>query len=210
MSSAHAMSTQPPKGAALVNVAHRKMTVAEFEAWEPQQHANRKWQLIDGTPVCMAPTKPNHGRIMANLTTLLQVHLWASRPGCDVVIAPGIIPNIRPDKNELIPDLAVTCEQASPHAKIPTAPVILIEVLSEPNEAISRRNAETYQSMPSVQEILLLDSLAVRAEIMRRSPNQSWPQKPAIAGAADPLDLTSIGFTTPMAEVYRATGLVLR
>ncbi len=29
------------------------MTVAEFQVWEPDEFPGRRWQLIDGEPVCM-------------------------------------------------------------------------------------------------------------------------------------------------------------
>jgi Uma2 family endonuclease len=75
---------------------------------------------------------------------------------------------------------------------------------------MSRRNAETYRSMPSVREILLLDSRSVRAELMRRGEDRGWPEKPIVAGATDTLELIAIGFCARMAEVYRATGVLQR
>ena len=37
------------------------MTVAEFEAWQPPEALrDRRWQLMDGEPVCMAPPGADH------------------------------------------------------------------------------------------------------------------------------------------------------
>ncbi len=56
------------------------MTVHEFQDWQPDMHADRRWQLVDGVPVCMSPASDNHGRILAETTFMLTAHLRATRP----------------------------------------------------------------------------------------------------------------------------------
>ena len=85
------------------------MTVVDFQAWQPEEHPERRWQLMDGEAVCMAPASENHGRIQAEAAFLLTAHLRERRPGCDVVVAPGVVPRIRSATNQRIPDLGVTC-----------------------------------------------------------------------------------------------------
>ncbi|MBD0274486.1 MAG: Uma2 family endonuclease [Acetobacteraceae bacterium] len=71
------------------------MTVAEFQAWQPEEHPERRWQLFDGEPVCMAPASENHGAIQAEATFLLAAHLREHRPACRVITAPGVVPRVR-------------------------------------------------------------------------------------------------------------------
>ncbi len=60
------------------------MTVATFQSWQPDHHPDRRWHLVDGFPVCMAPASENHGRIQAEAAFLLTSHLRSSRPGCSL------------------------------------------------------------------------------------------------------------------------------
>jgi len=115
------------------------MTVEDFQAWQPEEHPERRWQLFDGEPVCMAPASENHGRIQAEATFLLSAHLRERRPGCAVVVAPGVVPRVRSAANHRIPDLGVTCSPP-PGGQVVTDPVLLIEMLSPSNEALTRKN----------------------------------------------------------------------
>jgi Uma2 family endonuclease len=182
------------------------MTVAEFQRWRPETYADRKWQLLDGVPVCMAPPSPDHARITARLTQLLLTHVDANMPGCDVPVMPGVIPADRPEKNELLPDIAVTCEKARRGSRTIEAPIVLVEILSPSNEDVIRRNAESYKTMPSVQEVVLIDSLSVRAEIMCRNTDGTWRETVTIR-SGEQLELNAIAFKTPLQTLYKTTSL---
>jgi Uma2 family endonuclease len=86
-------------------------------------------------------------------------------------------------------------------------PVLLIEILLPSNEAQTRSNVWTYTTLPSVQEILAVRSTRIEAELLRRGSNGTWPALPAIIRPPEPLELASIGFTVPIAALYRTTGL---
>ena len=76
------------------------MTANEFLTWEAPDGSDR-WELIDGTPQAMAPSRPRHGRIAAETGRLLGNHL-ADHPRCSVVTEAGVKPD---DYNLRIPDL---------------------------------------------------------------------------------------------------------
>lgn len=185
------------------------MTVADFQAWQPEEHSERRWQLLDGEPVCMAPANENHGRIQAEAVFLLTAHLRERRPGCDVVVAPGVVPRIRSAANHRVPDLGVTCAPPS-GGQVVTDPVLLVEILSPSNEALTRANVWAYTTIPSVAEILLLGSVRVEAELLRRGADGNWPEAPAFVGVEDDLELASIGFRAPLRGFYRTTDLLAR
>lgn len=185
------------------------MTVADFQAWQPEEHPERRWQLVDGAPVCMAPASENHGAIQSEAAFLLTGHSRERRPACRVITAPGVVPRIRSISNERIPDLGVTCSPPSGGHTV-TDPVLLVEILSPSNESLTRANVWAYTTIPSVSEILLLASVRVEAELLRRGPDGSWPEAPAQLGAEDDLELASVGFRAPLRAFYRTTDLLLR
>ena len=185
------------------------MTVADFQAWQPEEHPERRWQLFDGEPVSMAPSSENHGAIQSEAAFLLTGHLREHRPGCRVITAPGVVPRIRSASNERIPDLGVTCSPPS-GGQVVTDPVLLVEILSPSNEPLTRANVWAYTTIPSVAEILLLGSVRVEAELLRRGADGSWPEAPVFLGAENDVELASIGFWAPLRVFYRTTDLLMR
>ena len=51
------------------------MTVAEFQDWlPPAGEEDRRWNLVDGESVSVAPTSENHGAIQSEAAYLLTQH----------------------------------------------------------------------------------------------------------------------------------------
>jgi Uma2 family endonuclease len=190
---------------ALKKLQPHKMTVPEFLAWADQQPGH--WQLRDGEPELMAPAADRHGRIQAELGALISNVLRPMGNRCCVVIAPGVIPRLRSDRNMLVPDIAVTCSPSSDARAVPD-PIVLIEILSPSNEMQTRANVWAYSTIPTVTEIVLLTSLQVSAEVMRRLPDGSWPEMPEFIGRDGRLVIERIGFECPLLDVYATTDLV--
>jgi Uma2 family endonuclease len=183
-----------------------RMVVAEFLEWTPDDPSVHAWQLIDGEPVAMAPASDAHGTLQAALAARLWAHLNPRGGRCRVVANPGIVPRGLSDRNFRIPDLGVTCAPPSTGIVMPE-PLLLIEILSPSNETETWSNVWTYLSIPSVAEVLVIDSTRVAAELLRRRPDQSWPDSPDRIGADDTLELTSIGFGVPLRVLYENTTL---
>lgn len=53
----------------------RRMTVAEFLAWNPEDGTGALWQLRDGEPEMMTPGTDAHGSIQSELAYLITTHL---------------------------------------------------------------------------------------------------------------------------------------
>ncbi len=180
------------------------MDVAEFLAWDAP--SGNLWQLVDGEPQAMAPASRTHGVIQAELGRLIGNHLAASAPECSVITNPGTIPRIRADANFRIPDLAVTCSGYEQEEYDVSEPVLLVEILSPTNKTETWTNVWAYTTIPSVREILILHSVRIRAELLRRDAEGNWPDRAQMIEDGS-LELTSIDFGVPLQSIYRATRL---
>jgi Uma2 family endonuclease len=183
-----------------------RMTVDEFLVWDSGDLTGRRWQLIDGEPVLMAPAAEVHGAIQNELGRLLGNHLLATGSRCRVIGAPGIVPRVRASENFRVPDLGVTCAPPSQAVMVPE-PVLLIEILSPSNEAKTRANIWTYTTMPTVREILAVRSTRMEVELLRRLDDGSWPPTALIVRPPDLLVMASVDFSVPVADLYRTAGL---
>lgn len=180
------------------------MTVAEFLLWNGP--GPTRWQLVDGEPVAMAPTSRTHGMLQGELGGLIRNHLNVPGNPCALVVAPGIIPRVDANENFRIPDLAVTCTRYETEEYDVRDPVLIVEILSPSNRAQTWRNVWTYTTLPSLREILILSSTAIRAQVLRRGADGNWPLTPTVIEAGD-LVLDSIGFTVSLAAIYRTSRL---
>ena len=191
---------------ALRKHAPARMTLTEFLSWDSGDLSGRAWQLIDGEPVAMAPGSETHAAIQSELSRLLGNHLIEQRSPCRVLTEPGIVPRVRADRNYRVPDLGVTCAAPSLGLMVPE-PVLLVEILSPSNEAETRANIWAYTTIPSVQELLVVHSTRIEAELLRRNADGSWPEQPEMIGADGALSLASIAFSDRLAALYRTTAL---
>jgi Uma2 family endonuclease len=183
-----------------------RMTVAEFLDWKGDD-TDRKFELVDGEPRAMAPASGTHGTMQITIGSILRAHLRANRPGCRVAAEAGIVPRVRASANLRILDLAITCVPNEATERALPDPVLIIEILSPSNEAETRQNVWAYASIPSVQEILLVRSTEIAAELLRRQAGGDWPAQPLmIEGGAD-IALDSIGFRAKLGDFYEDTHL---
>ncbi len=188
----------------LVQQSGDLMTVEEFLAWNPGD--GQMWQLFNGVPTAMAPPSVRHGAVQAELARLIGNHLVAQGSPCSLVVTPGVVTPVHADRNMRVPDLGVSCTDPVDDAGALVDPILLIEVLSPGNQTETWLNVWTYTLVPSVQEILVLHTTSVRADLLCRGPDGAWPMAPERVTEGD-LALDSIAFRTPLADLYRTTGL---
>jgi len=181
-----------------------RMTATEFLAW-PADPTGRTWQLIDGEPAAMAPASQTHGAIQSEAGGILRNHLRAQSSSCRVITAPGVVPRVRADWNVRVPDLAVTCSPDDPAERLLHDPVLVVEILSPSNEAETWSNVWAYTTIPSVREILVLRSLEISAELLRRGADGLWPERGIRLGAEDEVRLGSVAGSFRLAEFYGTT-----
>ena len=180
------------------------MSADEFLAWNPGGEAT--WQLVEGVPQAMALPSTIHGAILNRLAQVIANHLDARNSPCAAIIKPGVVSHINASHNLRVPDLAVTCTGLEDRQSTLTDPVLTAEILSPSNQAETWGNVSAYTTIASVREILVLRSVFVGAELLRRQPDGTWPREPEPIRQGD-LVLESIGLLTPLMNLYRRTPL---
>jgi Uma2 family endonuclease len=151
----------------------------------------------------MAPASPRHGAIQNEAGRLIGNHLAESRPACRVITEPGIQPKVRANLNVRVPDRAVTSAEWDPDERLLQKPSVVVEILSPSNKADTWANVWSYVTIPSVVDILVLHTAQVRADLLRRGADGTWPDNPVSLKLGDAVTLESIDFTAPLAAFYR-------
>ena len=183
-----------------------RMTTADFIDW-PGDGTAKTYQLVDGEPRAMSPASATHGLIQTTLGSLIRNRLLETGSPCRVVTEPAVVPRLRANANLRVPDLGVTCTPIRAGQIELPEPVLLVEILSPGNEPDTWENVWAYASIPSVQEILVVQSTRIGVELLRRGPDRSWPEEPEGTDAKGTLRLETIDFTCPVLELYVGTHL---
>jgi Uma2 family endonuclease len=182
--------------------AVKRMTLAEFLRWE--DGTDTRYELLGGSPVAMAPPAIAHGILALRLGARMDAAL-RSRSPCFGQSEAGIA---RPDRNDTcyIADLAVTCTPPERGQQLLQDPLLIVEILS-PGTALYDRQTKVsdYRRIPSVQEILLIDSTSIFAEVLRREGDR-WITE-IVRGPQATLSLASIGLTAALSELYEGIDL---
>jgi Uma2 family endonuclease len=177
--------------------ALRRMTLDEFLWWE--DGSDTRYELIDGVPVAMAPPARAHGMLSTRLGGVIDAALRARRP-CSVQSEAGIA---RPDRADTcyIADLAVTCRAHARGEQLVVDPILIVEILSPGTERHDRQvKVPAYRQIDSVEEILLIDSESLYAEILRRD-GERWITD-LVRGAEGQVFLATLGLRLGMAALY--------
>jgi Uma2 family endonuclease len=171
------------------------MTLAEFLQWD--DGTDRRYELLDGITVMMAPSLEAHGELAAALAMQLGSRV---KPPCRVISEAGIVIPDRAD-TYYVADLSVTCAPREPGRRMVVEPVLVVEVLSPSTGEVDRwRKVADYRSLPSVQEILVVFSDERRVEVQRRTPD-GWRVEDLIGQAE--IALSCCEAPVPLEALYR-------
>nr|WP_137830346.1 Uma2 family endonuclease [Methylobacterium sp. L1A1] len=172
-----------------------RMRVSEYKEWVAAQPEGERWELIDGAPVMMAPPAYRHQQIVSNLEAALR---RLARPrGCWALSNLAVLSDAFDDYAP-IPDALVHCGVALKDGYV-SDPLLVAEVLS-PSTMINDRGykADFYQSVPSLQTLLLIYPDEARIEVWRRAAE--WTLR--FAGSGESIDLPELGGALAVADVY--------
>ncbi|MEL6787908.1 MAG: Uma2 family endonuclease [Cyanobacteria bacterium J06607_15] len=159
-----------------------------------------KHEYIDGDVYDMAGATDTHVTIALNMAVLLRGHLRDS--GCRVYISDMKV-KIEQKNRFFYPDVIVTCEaEDQENSTFKQFPRLIIEVLSDSTEAFDRGDKfADYQSLPSLQEYVLINTKKARIECFRRTAEGLWLLQ-FYELEAEKFELTSVEFTGKIADVY--------
>ena len=182
------------------------MTANDFLAW-PGDGTGRTFQLVDGEVRPVSPASTVHGGIQANLAFLLKTAIHAAQSSLHVVTEAAIIPALNAGTNVRVPDLAVTAAALERGQQELPDPVLIVEILSPGNEDDTRDNIRAYATLSSVQEMAVLYSTRLLAEVHRRDANVAWLPDPEMVADNGRLRLPSVGLDVALTEAYEGTWL---
>ena len=175
------------------------MSLAEFLHWD--DGTDRRYELIRGRPVAMAPPSVAHAAIVPNLIGVLRPSV---RRPCYLVAEVGITLADR-DDTYYQADVAVSCTPTPATAQHLVDPVLIVEVLSPSTASHDRtQKLPDYRRIASVQEIVLVSSQERRVELWRRK-GEKWEVEDLIGEAM--LSLASIRADVPLGAIYDGVDL---
>lgn len=180
------------------------VSVADYFAAE--ERSNIRHEYIGGRLYAMAGATAAHATIIANLLVALRQRL---RPGgpCKVFVN-DIKVQLRIAGEDVFyyPDVLITCHTIGAKDHFTRFPTVIFEVLSESTEQIDRREKLTnYRQSDTLEEYVLVDQ--VRREITLHRRRDGWvPLRLTSAGAG--LELTALGVTLPLSEIYEGVDLL--
>jgi Uma2 family endonuclease len=178
-------------------LAIRPMNVAEFLRW--QDGTDTRYELVGGFPLAMAPPAEAHRMLATRLASRIDAALAARRP-CNAQVEAGIIRSDRAD-SYFVADIAATCARNERGRQAIRAPILIVEILSPGTERHDRlTKVPIYRNIESVEEILLIDSESLYAEVLRRD-GERWITA-LVRGPDAVLRLAEIGVAVAMAELY--------
>ncbi len=171
------------------------MTVAEFLEWD--EGGDRRYELVGGRPVAMAPARWTHGILAVRLGSRLE---RALRPPCTVAAEAGIVPEDS-GVDYYVADLAVSCTPPGDRPWVPD-PVLVVEILSPSTRGHDRAvKLPVYRDMASIRHIVLVDGERVHVEYWRRLAALEWRVRDL--GPGDELVIEELGIRVPLDELYR-------
>ena len=100
----------------------------------------------------------------------------------------------------------MTCSDYATEEATLADPVLIVEILSPTNHAQTWANVWAFTTIPSVREILILHSVTIGADLLRRQPDGNWPERPMHIETGS-LTLESIALELALSDLYASTRL---
>jgi Uma2 family endonuclease len=181
------------------------MTVEEYFAFTDTRPDNEKWELIDGEPILNASPSGLHQTIVFNLAVILgsiqreKPQSWEASPGIGVRLSDTSLPE---------PDLFIRpagTARREPYSRETQDVLVAFEILSPSTADRDLRWKRTaYTSLPSLTPYIVVAQDAVDVVVFARETGFAERHYRSLA---DTLELSALGISLPLSEIYRDTGL---
>lgn len=172
-----------------------------------EREATYKSEYFQGEIFAMAGASENHNMISRRVSGSLFNHLKGKK--CTHYSADMKL-HIPANTLYTYPDLMVVCGEkkfVDGEKDIIMNPVIIIEILSKTTEAYDRGDKfALYRSIPSLREYVMISSISIRAEVMRKENDLGlW----FLASEADTLEgsiqMKNINLALSLSDIYEET-----
>lgn len=178
--------------------ARALITVDEFLAWEDA--SDTRYELADGVVTAMSPPSNAHGTIVINVGFELRT-LLRDRPECRPQADAGIRIS---DVTMWQADVGLSCDPIPPGGEL-KQPRLVVEVLSPSTRTHDLgRKLNDYKTVPSVEEIWLVDSERRWTQVWRRE-GDGWVGQDFLGAARFPSNVA--GAQVGLDELYTGTTL---
>jgi Uma2 family endonuclease len=176
----------------------------DYLAWEFEQPFRNEY--VDGEVFAMSGASDAHATAAGNL--FVGVHAHLRRGPCRPYMN-DLKVHVEAANSFFYPDILVTCDprdRTSEANYVKHHPKLIVEVLSPSTEAYDRGNKfAAYRMLESLQEYVLVSTDQRRIEVFRRDATGHWVLYPF--AATEELELTSIEFRCPVADVFEGVEL---
>jgi Uma2 family endonuclease len=182
--------------------AIKPMSLDEFLWWD--DGTDTHYELISGVPLAMAPPAAAQRMLAMHLGSRINSVLERRRP-CNAQSDAGVVRPERPD-TYFEADIAATCERHEFGQQALSEPFLIVEILSSSTERHDRRvKLPAYRQIESVQEIALIASDDLYAEVHRRA-GQQWITE-ILRGSEAVLSLASVPIEIRLSDLYEGIAL---
>lgn len=174
----------------------RRFTPEQYFPWEAQQP--QRYEYFDGEVFAMTGGSLPHADIALNIASALRPHL---KGRCKVRNSDAKV-GITGSGPFVYPDVSVSCDDRDRAAQqFSRYPCLIVEVISPSTEAYDRGGKfSLYRRLDSLQEYVLVGSETKTVDVFRRTSQGEWIFIPY--GNSDSIELTSIGATIAMDDIY--------
>ena len=185
-------------------VQERRMTVAEYLAWEESQEL--KHEYIDGEVIEMPGGTATHSRIPVNVTIALGARIDLSQ----FIIFNSELRIKVSETSYVYPDMSVVRGQGRYEYENELTllnPIMVVEVTSPSSQMRDRIDKlDYYQAIPSIEAYLIVEQERMRVDLFTRI-NGGWHMR-VFDQPGDVIPLAALECELPLAEVYRGIEIV--
>jgi Uma2 family endonuclease len=174
--------------------------ISVSEYLEIELSSEIRHEYFEGEIFAMAGASEEHNLIAGNLYSIIRQKLKGG--ACRVFMSDmKVSVKIRETNIFYYPDLIVTCDPLDKDRYFKSSPNLIIEVLSIHTKLIDKREKLlSYQSIPSLQEYIMISQDQIKVEVYRQDIEGSW--KKEILDKDGELYLSSIDITLKMTDIY--------
>lgn len=143
-----------------------------FENPSPEKH-----EYYDGHIIAMAGASPAHNEIQTNLIRLLGNKFLGNKRPCKPYASDtrAFVSGTK----YFYPDVSIYCRNPEVDSRNNWLnPEIVIEILSDSTASFDQNEkASAYRQMPSIRELVLIDSRAVAVTIFQKQADGAWVER---------------------------------